>query len=321
MTKHGLVLLGYLLVNFSVANSAFAAPADALLRELDHSVLRVEVVHADGQHGLGSAVVVAKDEVVTNCHVVNDASNVTVIHNGEAHIATAIKPDWRHDLCMLKVEGLNAPIVRIGATENLKHETSVFTVGYPDKTTAPVNTFGVVKGMFPMDGSVVIRATSSFRLGASGGGVFDEAGSLVGIITLKSKGEQAYYYYMPVAWVQALMSQPTQALGAKSEKPFWASAQKPYFMRVALPHLNKDWKALRTIAQQWTLAEPNNAESWFYLAAAELGVKDYGNAQAHFQRVLLLNKNHLEAEDYLSRIPQQMVKLSITPEHLASLDK
>lgn len=301
MFKNGTALLSYLLISLCVATNALATPTDSLVLKLGDSVLRVQVKLADGKQGLGSAVVIAQDAVITNCHVVNNASEIIVVNKGVAHTATAYKSDWRHDLCMLKVIGLNAPIVNLGSTQNLKHEESLFTVGYPDKTTSPITTYGTVKGMFPMDDSVVIRASSSFRLGASGGGAFNDAGNLIGIITLKSKGNDAYYYYMPVEWVKSLMQNRSLSFDVKIQKPFWASSEKerPYFMRVVHPFQNKDWDNLLAIAQEWVAREPNTAESWFYLATAEFAKGDIGNAHAHFQQVLTLNKSHFEATEYL----------------------
>jgi serine protease Do len=307
MIKHISVLLCVAWVQFIATGAAIAMPSPEMLQERNAQVLRVLVKHNNGQQGLGSAVVIGQNQVVTSCHVVTDAHNVEVIMNGVAHVASQVKPDWRHDLCILTVANLDAPIAKMGASKNLKHESAVFTVGYPDKTTTPVNTFGVVKGIFPMDDSVVIRASSPFKLGASGGGVFDESGNLVGIITVKSKGHQAHYYYMPVEWVQALMNKPAQDLGANSEKPFWAANgnQKPYFMQVVQPYVTQDWKSLLEISSSWVNAEPNTAESWFYLAAAEYEMKDYVKAVHHLKKVLTLNSEHQLAIAYLNKIPEK----------------
>lgn len=293
------------------AGPTWAMPAQEMVHALNASVLRVNVNLPNGKHGLGSAVVIAKNEVITNCHVVTDATDVSVMVNGEPHQATAIKADWRHDLCMLTVENLEAPIVKMGASKTLQYESSMFTIGYPDETKSPVNTYGVVKGLFPMDDSMVIRATSSFRLGASGGGAFDDAGNLIGIITLKSRGDSAFYYYMPVEWVQALMLKPAQALGAKSEQPFWAAKQRPYFMQVVQPYLSQEWSTLLKVAAQWVQAEPNTAESWFYLAAAEYAVKDYSQAEAHFKQVLTLNNQHSQAIAYLEKLAEKTAQVQV----------
>ncbi len=310
MIKHYSATL--IFVFLCAANSAWAKPADETVNVLNNSVLRVKVKLPNGNVGLGSAVVIAKNEVITNCHVVTDATNIAVIVNGESHAATAIKADWHHDLCVLTVENLHAPVVKLGASKNLQYDESIFTIGYPDETKLPVNTFGVVKGLFPMDDSVIIRASSSFRLGASGGGAFDDAGNLVGIITLKSRGDTAYYYYMPVEWVQTLMHKPAQSLGTKNEKPFWAMGkQRPYFMQVVQPYLTQEWSALLKVATQWVQTEPDTAESWFYLAAAEFAIKDYINAEAHFKKVVALNNQHSQAIDYLEKLADKTANTNV----------
>jgi serine protease Do len=318
--KYYLATLYICLLSLCTANTVSAMPSAVTVETLSASVLRVKVNLANGSLGLGSAVVISKNQVVTNCHVVNDATDIAVIVNGQPLNATSIKADWHHDLCILTVDNLDIPAVKLGASKNLQYEDSIFTIGYPDKTQTPVSTFGAVKELFPMDDSVVIRASSSFRLGASGGGAFDDAGNLVGIITLKSSGENAYYYYMPVEWVQALMSKPATFLNVKSEKPFWAkdATQRPYFMQVVRPYLAQEWKALLKVAKQWAQTEPNTAESWFYLATAEYAIKDYANAEAHFKKVLALNHQHVQAEAYLQKIAGLTAKATGISNQIAS---
>ena len=310
------------LLALTAVTSAWAMPSDDLVRNLSSSVLRVTVNLPDGKQGLGSAVVIAKNEVITNCHVVTNASDVSVVVNGEPHKATAIKADWHHDLCMLTVENLDVPAVKMGASKALHYEESIFTIGYPDEVKTPVSTYGVVKGLFPMDDSVVIRASSTFRLGASGGGAFDDEGNLVGVITLKSRGQQAHYFYMPVEWVQALMTKPAKSLGVESAKPFWAMdvQQRPYFMRVVQPYVSQEWKTLLKVATQWVQSEPNTAESWFYLATAEYATKDYVSAEEHFRKVLALNSQHAQALEYLSKISEKTANAGNTAGHLALLN-
>ena len=321
MTKHYLILL-YTFLVLIVPNSVWATPTDALVRELSNSVLRVKVKLPNGNLGLGSAVVISKNQVITNCHVVNEATSVEVIVNGEPHAATAIKADWHHDLCMLTVENLNLPAVTFGVSKNLQYEASLFTIGYPDETDAPVSTFGAIKGLYPMDGSVIIRASSAFKLGASGGGAFDDAGNLIGVIALKSRGENPYYYYLPVEWVQALMQKPAQALGLKSEKTFWAMnpTERPYFMQVVKPYQTQEWKTLLKLALQWVQMEPDTAESWFYLAAAEYASKDFEHAEAHFKKVLALNHQHTQASDYLEKLAQKTANINVTLKQVAWLN-
>jgi serine protease Do len=322
MVKHISVLFCVVWVQFMLASSALATPSPETLQQSNAQVLRVQVKHKNGKQGLGSAVIIGQNQVVTSCHVISDALDVEVIMNGVAHVANQVKPDWHHDLCILTVANLIAPIAKIGASNNLKYEAAVFTVGYPDKTTEPVNTFGVVTGIFPLDDSVVIRATSAFRLGASGGGVFDDSGNLIGIITLKSRGTQAFYYYMPVEWVQALMQKAAQTLGTNTKKPFWAAAlkQRPYFMQVVQPYVSHDWQSLQKLSLEWVKVEPKTAESWFYLAISEYETQAYDKAEEHFNKVLVLNRNHRQAIEYLQLIAEDNIGEKDEINQLAKVD-
>lgn len=290
-----------------LTTSALAIPRSDLLNKVTKHVVKVRVALTNGSVGRGSGVVVAKDRIVTNCHVVANAASISVNAGGVSYTATSITPDWYHDICLVKVEGLNAPIVTIGKSENLEYEQSVFTVGYPNLSTTPSSTFGYVKGLLPMDDSVIIRASSTFKRGESGGGLFDDTGNLVGLITLKSPGKHAYYYNMPVKWVQALLHQPVQAVNAEPSPAFWATKadQWPLFMQVVQPYLTGDWNALMEVATKWTRGEPNNAEAWFYLAAAEYATHDTVNAEAHMRKVTAMIAQHTQAITYLDLMAEE----------------
>lgn len=323
MTRFYAQVLYSAMLFLGVTTVAQAAPSQELIHQLNAQVLRVQVALANGSYGLGSGVVVAKDEIVTNCHVVANAASISVVSNGASFNVSAIKPDWRHDICILKAEGLDAPIAHIGSSEALKYEQPVFTIGYPSFLPVPTSTFGVVKGLLPMDDSVIVRATSAFKMGASGGGVFDGDGNLVGVITLKSPGRDSYYYNMPVEWVKAALKLPEQAVNAKSELPFWALApeQWPYFMKVVHPYLTGDWDALLHIASEWVAKEPNTGEAWFYLAAAEYATKNYQKAEEHLYRVVAMNDQHSQAIYYLGLIAEESGKHNEAMMNVALLNK
>jgi hypothetical protein len=320
MKKNIWGVLGVMSLVSLLMSSVNAMPNESVLNTLNAEVFRVEVTHQNGTHGLGSAVVIAKDQMVTNCHVVMDATDVKVVVNGVAQVATGIKPDWRHDICIVTLSALNTPIAKIGQSKSLHYQAPVITVGYPDKAVNPVNTYGEVQGLFPMDGGYVIRATSAFNLGASGGGMFDESGHLVGIITLKSRGAHAQYFFMPVEWVVALMSQPAQALGVTAQKPFWAlvESERPYFMKVVQPLLAHDWNALKQLSKTWVMYEPENAESWVTLARAEYETNQYEQALMHFNQALALRNDSELARAYLNKISARLSdSASLSPQKLA----
>ena len=310
MTKLLTTLCMFLIAHF-ISLSAFAMPSADKVQSLSAHVVKVYATLANGSLSKGSGVVVAHDQVITNCHVVANGHKIEVFNNGVSHVATAIKTDWQHDLCMVKVSGLNLPIAKIGSSDKLNYEQPVFTVGYPSDSPKTVSTFGVVKALYPMDDSVIVRTTSSFKLGASGGAVFDENGHLVAIITLKSPGKNAYYYNMSVEWVKSLLTAPEQAVITAStdyKAPFWNTPQDqwPYFMRVVKPVQNENWQGLLNVASAWTDAEPNNHEAWYYLALAEEGMKEHDLAAQHFSLVLAQNSNNSDALNHLNLISKQV---------------
>jgi hypothetical protein len=290
----------------SLATASLAMPTDEIVQKVSSHVVKVQVALPNGSFGLGSGVVIAKDQVVTNCHVVANALSVTVNANGENYRASTLKPDWHHDLCILRVNGLDIPIANMGSSENLKYEQPVYSVGFANFSPRPNGTFGYIKGLYPMDDSVIIRASNTFRLGDSGGGVFDEAGDLVGIITVKSPGHNAFYYNMPVEWVQRLLNQPEQSIVGRSELPFWAESEDkwPFFMRIVQPLKTEDWQALSAIATAWNEKEPNTSEALFYKAVAEYSLKDTANAEEHFNQVIAKNSNNSSALYYLGLIAE-----------------
>lgn len=283
-----------------------AEPAPEMMQDLNDKVLRIQVGLKNGSYGLGSGVVVAENQIVTNCHVVANATSISAVSRGTAYHVVGVKPDWKHDVCMLQMEDLPIQPVALKSSRTLKYEAPVFTIGYPSFVAAPVSTQGVVKGLFTMDDSVIVRATSDFKMGASGGGLFDESGALVGLITLKSPGRNAYYYYMSVDWVQALIAQTAGPVVVKAELPFWAkpAAEWPHFMKVVYPFQNKDWKALKTVAQQWVEQMPQDVEALFYLAAAEFESHDLNIAEQHLHQVVAMNAQHSQAFYYLGLIEE-----------------
>ena len=295
------------------ASSSLAMPTDEVIEKINTHIVKVQVALANGGYGVGSGVVVAKDQVVTNCHVIAKAQSIGVISQGEGYSASAIKTDWHHDVCILKVEGLRAPAVNIGSSNALQYEQPIYSVGFPNNSPNSISTFGVVKGLYPMDDSVIVRTSSAFRMGASGGGVFDAMGNLVAIITLKSPGRNAFYYNMSVEWVKALLDAPEQAIFAANNEhpsPFWDAPQDkwPFFMRVVHPLQTEDWNALLAIASEWTAKEPNANEAWYYQAVAEHGLNQHQQAEQHFAQVIANNHLHTDALYFTALIAEKTGK-------------
>lgn len=306
-----------------ITHNASAAPPDGMVYALKSSVVKIRVTLPNGHYGVGSGVVVAKDQVVTNCHVVANAHAINVIKFGESHRAVSLKADWEHDLCIVGFDGLNTTIATLGESNSLQYEQSVFTISFPNNAPRPLTTYGAVKALYPMDDSVIIRSTNDFRLGASGGAMFSDDGKLVGIITLKSPGRNAFYYNMPVEWIKNLLTQPEIAIHTKGALPFWDAPEekRPYFMRVIQPYQTQDWASLKKISTAWLQSEPNTREALNYLAMAEYHLKETKSAEEHFNQIYAENKYHTNALFYLGMIAAESGKKGEALKTAALLDQ
>ncbi|WP_047540142.1 S1 family peptidase [Methylotenera versatilis] len=287
-----LTVLGLFFCQISIAE-----PSSELTYKLKASVIKVHVATKTGGHGVGTGVVVGKDLVATNCHVLANAIGATITKFGDSYTPVSLKADWKHDLCILRFQYAELTPVELGDSEHLKYEQAMFSIGFPGGTPKPLVTFGKIKALYPLDDSSVVRSDASFVMGSSGSPVFDNDGKLIAISTFKSPGRSAYYYSVPVKWVKALLAAPesSETTSMKtSDAPFWDALDenRPYFMRVVLPYQNGYWAELKTVAAAWLAKEPSNAEALYYLATAEDNLGNANKANQYYEQVLKLHPNH-----------------------------
>lgn len=279
---------------FSLASSASAASAQELAFQLKASVVKVHTATKSGGHGVGTGVVVAKDLVATNCHVIANASGVKITKFGDSFTPDEIKADWKHDLCLLRIQYLGLKPVELGDSEHLKYEQDIFSIGFPGGPPKPQLTQGKIKALYPLDDGSIVRTDASFVMGASGSPVFDADGKLIAISTFKSPGHGAYYYNIPVKWVKALLDAPGLSSLETNIAPFWDATEenRPFFMRVVLPYQNEKWEELNAVAAAWVKNEPQSAEAHYYLGFAADKLNNIQYAKLAFEQALKLHPQH-----------------------------
>jgi len=111
----------------------------------------------------------------------------------------------------------------------------------------------------------VIRSSAAFTGGASGGGLFDEEGRLVGILSFRLPARTAYFFSMPVEWFSDQMLdlslyQPVAPLG--EARSFWERPppEQPFFMRATSLEAAQNWPELLRLTDAWVQAEPGNPD-------------------------------------------------------------
>ncbi len=97
------------------------------------------------QMASGSGVIISPDGyIVTNNHVVDKAVKIEVVTNDHRDFkAKVIGTDPNTDLALIKIEGHDLPIVRLGNSDNVRVGEWVLAVGNPFRLTSTV-TAGIV---------------------------------------------------------------------------------------------------------------------------------------------------------------------------------
>jgi hypothetical protein len=280
----------------ALAQNSFAFDQQSLMKVF-FSVVLVRGYDQDGGLAYGSGVVVAENKVVTNCHVLRSTNKAWVSQAEDAYPVEFIQADPKHDLCLLTIDRLPLKPVALGNTSSLGKGIEVVSIGHSSGSPSPMTSGGQVKSIYPYDSGNIIRTNARFSLGASGSPLFDNQGRLIGINTFKTPGRNAYFYAMPVEWIKDLEKLPAQKKLPISGQAFWElpDEQKPFFMQVALPHLNSDWARLSEISHQWLKAEPDNSEAWFELGSAQEGLGQNEDAQKSYRMATSIDPRHADA--------------------------
>src|SRR6202522_228536 len=141
--------------------------------------------HMPPAHGIGSGFIVSPDGyVLTNAHVVADASEVTVkLTDRREFVAKVIGVDKRSDVALIKIAATGLPTVRFGNSSRLRPGQWVVAIGSPLGFANSV-TAGVVSATArPVDENYVpfIQTDAAINPGNSGGPLFNVDGEVIGI--------------------------------------------------------------------------------------------------------------------------------------------
>ena len=146
------------------------------------------VVYIADDDGQGSGVIVGRDTVATNCHVVT-AKKIGVFPPAtreatadEAIRASVLHRDKKRDFCLLRVAGVGGRIAKIRKFNTLKIGEAVYAIGAPEGQELTLSD-GLISQLRRRDGRRLIQTNAAISHGSSGGGLFDARGNLIGITT------------------------------------------------------------------------------------------------------------------------------------------
>jgi serine protease Do len=157
-------------------------------------------------HGLGSGFIVSPDGLIlTNAHVVKDASEVTVkLTDKREFKAKVVGTDPQTDVAVLRIEAKDLPVVKLGKSEDVRVGEWVVAIGAPFGFENSVSA-GIVsaKARSLPDGTYVpfIQTDVAVNPGNSGGPLFNLKGEVIGInsqIYSRTGGYQGLSFAIPI---------------------------------------------------------------------------------------------------------------------------
>src|SRR5262249_5163379 len=155
--------------------------------------------------------------VATNSHVIDDefVSSLEVrfpsAPDGKQgpYPAELLYEDPRRDLAFLKVAS-DLPAIEVAPSYTFVKGEDVTVIGNPglgeDVVLENAISRGVMSSKADLDGQHYLQLSIAVNPGNSGGPVFDSAGRVIGVVTLKSTKTEAMAFSIPVEEVRAAMA-------------------------------------------------------------------------------------------------------------------
>ncbi len=167
----------------------------------------------------GSGVIISDDGyIVTNNHVIEDATNVEVVMNdNQRYYAKIVGTDPSTDLALLKIKAKELPFIRYGNSDGIGPGEWVLAIGNPFDlnstvtagiVSAKARNIGILRDRNNLQVESFIQTDAAVNPGNSGGALVNLKGELIGINTAIATATGQYSGYsfaIPVSLVKKVM--------------------------------------------------------------------------------------------------------------------
>ena len=149
------------------------------------------------ESGAGSGVIMSEDGYILTCaHVIEGASNIIVTINDTDYTAVLIGEDSQSDIAVIKINATGLVPAVMGNSDTLVVGEEVIAVGNPLGELGGTVTNGIVSALnrnvvVENTEMTLIQTNASVSPGNSGGGLFNMAGELIGVVNAKSADADA----------------------------------------------------------------------------------------------------------------------------------
>ncbi len=160
--------------------------------------------------GAGSGVIIHEDGIiVTNNHVIEGCDNIYVrLTNGDTYVATLRGTNEDGDIAIIKITpqaGKPLTVASLGYSKALALGEEVIAIGNPLGELGGTVTNGIISALereISVDGvkMTLLQTNAAINSGNSGGGLFNMAGELIGVVNAKysATGVEGLGFAIPI---------------------------------------------------------------------------------------------------------------------------
>ncbi len=186
----------------------------AVAERVSPAIVTLEVTAPDGD-GIGSGVIYSADGwIVTNKHVVEDATSIVVrLKDGRDFVGTIYGIDTLTDLAVVKIDAAGLPTATLGRSGGIKVGQTAIAIGSPLGVYTNSVTAGIVSALgrdiTTESGAIngLIQTDAAINPGNSGGALVDSSGAVIGINTAISTEGAGIGFAIPIDIARPILEQ------------------------------------------------------------------------------------------------------------------
>ncbi|HEX4915466.1 MAG TPA: S1C family serine protease, partial [Vicinamibacterales bacterium] len=303
----------------------------ALEDMVDGAMPSIVLVETTG--GRGSAFYVQRDTLITNVHVVQQDSYVTLRRmDGSTVTARVHTRAPAFDIAVLKVAQASPSqaFLPMGSASQLKPGQEVIVIGSALGTLQNSVSRGIVSGLRNSGGVTLVQSDAAANPGNSGGPMLDRSGRVVGILTAGYRGQEGLNFAVAIDHARDILDgrqanlgsgqtgltniEPIGGESAESDRR-QQQGQQEFLRRVesaeqAAPQLDSAWQRFRSVCYKSPIRGSFDRE-WFAVftpgalpADAAAGCSDYYQA---------MQNEANKFRDYLRTAVQEARRANVLP--------
>ena len=188
------------------------------------STVLLDFIDAKGNRWTGSGFVVHDGQIATNYHVIDNMwiGVAKLVKKEKVYaVETVLAVDKERDLAIIKVAGIDAPVLPLGDSDAVQIGDKVYVAGNP-RGLEGTFTGGMISAIRP-EGIRLVRGKTlqmdaSISPGSSGGPVLNDKGEVIGISVGYRIGGQNLNFAIPVNYLKLLANIPTTPAPVKPKQ-------------------------------------------------------------------------------------------------------